>query len=241
MRVANTVELKNKTNELLRYAMAGEPVIITLRGKPAAALTPLAEDDLESFVMQYAQHKADRPGRVGDMLRYTSLASELGTVYAAYTERGVCAVDLAPSDETFARGLYRKYRRPAVRDTHPPQTLHRDLREFFASRDGFTGPVDLSMVGPFERMVLERLRQIPRGQVRTYRDIAREIGHPGAVRAVGNACAKNPVPLLVPCHRVVRTDGGLGGYSLRGGVALKRKLLEQEGVNPSGPRTSRSA
>lgn len=241
MRVANTVELKNKTNELLRYAMAGEPVIITLRGKPAAALTPLAEDDLESFVMRYAHHKADRPGRAEDMLRYTSLASALGTAYVAYTERGVCAVDLAPTDEAFARGLYRKFRRPAVRDAHPPRSLRQGLRGFFAALDGFSGPVDLSMVGPFERMVLERLRQIPRGQVRTYRDIARAIGHPGAVRAVGNACAKNPVPLVVPCHRVVRTDGGLGGYSLRGGAALKRRLLEQEGVNPSGLRAYRSA
>jgi len=70
------------------------------------------------------------------------------------------------------------------------------------------------------------------------RDIAREIGHPGAVRAVGNACAKNPVPLIVPCHRVVRTDGGLGGYSLRGGTALKRRLLEGEGVDLTSLRAS---
>jgi len=238
MRVANTVELKNKTNELLRYTMAGEPVIITLRGKPAAALTPLSEDELESFVLQYARHTADRPGRAEEMLRYTSLPSTLGTMYVAYTDRGVNAVDLAPSDEAFARGLYRKYRRPAVRDQHPPQPLRQDLRRFVTSMDGFGGEVDLSMVGPFERIVLERLRRIPKGQVRTYRDIAREIGHPGAVRAVGNACAKNPVPLIVPCHRVVRTDGGLGGYSLRGGTALKRRLLEGEGVDLTTLRAS---
>lgn len=238
MRVANTVELKNKTNELLRYTMAGEPVIITLRGKPAAALTPLSEDDLESFVLQYAQHTADRPGRVEEMLRYTSLQSALGTMYVAYTDRGVSAIDLAPSDGAFARALARKYRRPAARDQHPPQVLRQDLRRFIVSMDGFAGQVDLSMVGPFERMVLERLRKIPRGQVCTYRDIAREIGHPGAVRAVGNACAKNPVPLIVPCHRVVRTDGSLGGYSLRGGTALKRRLLEGEGVDLTSLRAS---
>jgi methylated-DNA-[protein]-cysteine S-methyltransferase len=231
MRVANTVELKNKTNELLRYTMAGEPVIITLRGKPAAALTPLSEDDLEAFVLQYTQQKAIVPRREAAMLRYTSLASDLGRVYVAYTDRGVCAVDLAGSDEAFARAVSRKHRRPAVRDPHPPQELRQDLHRFFESLDGFAGPVDLSLVGPFERMVLERLRRIPKGQVRTYRDIARELGHPGAVRAVGNACAKNPVPLLVPCHRVVRTDGGLGGYSLRGGTALKRRLLAREGVD----------
>ncbi len=172
------------------------------------------------------------------MLRYTSLPSTLGTIYVAYTDRGVNAVDLAPSDGAFARGLYRKYRRPAVRDQHPPQPLRQDLRRFLTSMDGFSGEVDLSMVGPFERIVLERLRRIPKGQVRTYRDIAREIGHPGAVRAVGNACAKNPVPLIVPCHRVVRTDGGLGGYSLRGGTALKRQLLAGEGVDVATLRAS---
>jgi methylated-DNA-[protein]-cysteine S-methyltransferase len=74
--------------------------------------------------------------------------------------------------------------------------------------------------------------------VRTYGDIAREIGYPGAARAVGNACAKNPVPLLVPCHRVVRSDGGVGGYSLRGGSALKRRLLAQEGVDLGEVRAS---
>jgi len=238
VRVANTVELKNKTNELLRYAMAGQPVIITLRGKPAAALTPLAEEDLESFVLQYAHRPAARPGRAEEMLRYTSVDSDLGRVYVAYTDRGVSAVDLAPSDEAFARSLYRKYHRPAVRDAHPPQALRRALRRFCGAFDAFSGPVDLSLVGPFERMVLERLRAIPRGHVRTYRDIAREIGHPGAVRAVGNACARNPVPLIVPCHRVVRTDGGLGGYSLRGGTALKRRLLEREGIDTSRLRAS---
>ena len=238
MRVANTVELKNKTNELLRYTMGGEPVIITLRGKPAAALTPLSEDGLEAFVLQYAHHKANRPGRAEEMLRYTSMTSGLGTIYVAYTDRGVNAVDLATGDKAFARALSRKYRRPAVRDEHPPQALRQDLRRFLTSLDGFAGPVDLSMVGPFERVVLERLRRIPKGQVRTYRDIAREIGHPGAVRAVGNACAKNPVPLVVPCHRVVRTDGGLGGYSLRGGTALKRRLLEGEGVDLATLRAS---
>src|SRR3989442_8296420 len=88
MRVANTVDLKNKTNELVRWAMAGEPVIITLRGKPAAALTPLSERDLESFVLRYAHDKATRPGRAEEMIRYTTVGSDLGTIYVAYSEQG---------------------------------------------------------------------------------------------------------------------------------------------------------
>ncbi len=238
MRVANTVDLKNKTNELVRWAMAGEPVIITLRGKPAAALTPLTESDLESFVLRYAQDKTTRPRRAEEMLRYTTVGSDLGTIYVAYSEEGVCAVDVGTSGEAFARAVHRKSQRPVEPDPHPPQTLRQNLRQFATALDSFRGPVDLSMVGPFERLVLERLRRIPKGQVRTYGDIAREIGYPGAARAVGNACAKNPVPLLVPCHRVVRSDGGVGGYSLRGGAALKRRLLEQEGVDIAEARAS---
>jgi len=238
MRVANTVDLKNKTNELVRWAMAGEPVIITLRGKPAAALTPLTESDLESFVLRYAQDKTTRPRRAEEMLRYTTVGSDLGTIYVAYSEEGVCAVDVGTSGEAFARAVHRKSQRPVEPDPHPPQTLRQNLRRFATALDSFRGPVDLSMVGPFERLVLERLRRIPKGQVRTYGDIAREIGYPGAARAVGNACAKNPVPLLVPCHRVVRSDGGVGGYSLRGGAALKRRLLEQEGVDIAEARAS---
>ncbi|HEU5299686.1 MAG TPA: MGMT family protein, partial [bacterium] len=104
------------------------------------------------------------------------------------------------------------------------------LRAFFADFKAFRGPVDLSLVGPFQRKVLESLRRIPKGQVRTYREIAREIGQPGATRAVGTACARNPIPLIIPCHRVVRSDGGLGGYSLKGGISLKQRLLESEGI-----------
>jgi O-6-methylguanine DNA methyltransferase len=96
--------------------------------------------------------------------------------------------------------------------------------------EAFKGTVDLSRVGPFEREVLRALLRIPAGQVRTYGEIARAVGDPGAARAVGTACARNPLPLLIPCRRVVRSDGGLGGYSMQGGVELKRRLLEDEGA-----------
>ena len=237
MRVANTVDLKNRTNELLRHAMVGEPVIITLRGKPAAALTRLTESDLESFVLRHASWQSS-PARDAGPWRYTSLRTPLGTVYVAYTDRGVGHVDLAGSEDTFARAFRRRFGRPAMRDPRPPAELRQSLRTFFSSGEPFRGRVDLSLVGPFERAVLEQLRRIPRGQVRTYREIAAALGHPSASRAVGNACAKNPLPLLVPCHRVVRSDGGLGGYSLRGGPGLKRRLLEREGVDLSALKAS---
>lgn len=83
----------------------------------------------------------------------------------------------------------------------------------------------------FQIKVWKALMGIPRGQVRTYSEIARQIGHPNSARAVANACAKNPYLPEVPCHRVIRTDGGLGGYSGPGGVETKRKLLREEGFS----------
>jgi O-6-methylguanine DNA methyltransferase len=91
---------------------------------------------------------------------------------------------------------------------------------------------DLRGLSEFERAVLLKALEIPGGEVRPYSWIAREIGHPEAVRAVGTALGKNPVPLLIPCHRVVRADGTLGQYSM-GGSRVKRALLEVEGVEPS--------
>lgn len=230
MRVVNTVELKNRANELLRDVVAGEPVIVTLRGKPAAALTKLTEGDLAGFVLKHAGQGRAQRAPAGPW-RFTSLSTSLGEVYVAFSELGVSFVDLAIDDAAFARGFHRRFGRDVTRDARPPRDLVRLLRPFFTDFRAFRGRVDLSMVGPFQRRVLEQLRRIPKGEVRTYRDIAREIGQPGATRAVGSACARNPVPLIIPCHRVIRSDGTLGGYSLRGGLALKQQLLEREGVN----------
>jgi len=102
-----------------------------------------------------------------------------------------------------------------------------ELREYLAGeRTFFTVPVDLSQVPPFERSALEMAAQIPYGEVRSYKWIAERLGKPEAARAVGNAMASNPVPIIVPCHRVVRTDGSLGGYSF--GLVRKESLLELE-------------
>jgi O-6-methylguanine DNA methyltransferase len=228
MRLVNTVELKNRANALLRDVLAGEPVIVTRHGKPAAALTRLTAEDLAAFVLAHGGAEGGR--RPAGSYRFTSLPTALGEVYVAYSDLGVACVDLPSGDAAFARAFHRRFGAPIGRDHSPPARLLALLRSFFADLTAFRGPVDLSLVGPFQRRVLEQLRRIPRGQVRTYRDIAREIGQPGATRAVGTACARNPVPLIIPCHRVVRSDGGLGGYSLRGGVALKRRLLQNEGA-----------
>lgn len=83
----------------------------------------------------------------------------------------------------------------------------------------------------FQKIVWNELKKIPRGEVRTYKEIAIKIRKPKAARAVANACASNPNPIVVPCHRVIRSDGGLGGYSGPGGIRLKKELLENEGIS----------
>lgn len=84
---------------------------------------------------------------------------------------------------------------------------------------------------PFQLLVWNALKEIPRGEVRTYKQLAAEIGRPRSIRAVANACGKNPHIVKIPCHRVIRSDGRLGGYSGPGGIEEKRRLLKQEGVN----------
>ena len=84
---------------------------------------------------------------------------------------------------------------------------------------------------PFQLLVWNALKEIPRGEVRTYKQLAVQIGRPQSIRAVANACGKNPYIVKIPCHRVIRSDGGLGGYSGPGGIEEKRRLLKQEGVN----------
>ncbi|NOZ77243.1 MAG: MGMT family protein [Euryarchaeota archaeon] len=96
---------------------------------------------------------------------------------------------------------------------------------------------DLSSFSDFERRVLARLRDVPPGRVTTYGRLAEAVGSPGAARAVGRVMAKNPFPIVVPCHRVVRSDGSVGGFSC--GPSLKRRLLEAEGVEFDGDRVKR--
>jgi len=117
--------------------------------------------------------------------------------------------------------------------------LVRQVRRYFEGKPvAFEGDLDFTAGTPFQRRVWQAVCVIPYGEVRTYQGIGLEIGRPRAVRAIGNAVGSNPMPLIVPCHRVVLRDGGLGGFSATGGVDLKRRMLELEGIPMFGKGAS---
>jgi AraC family transcriptional regulator of adaptative response/methylated-DNA-[protein]-cysteine methyltransferase len=160
-------------------------------------------------------------------ISYTVVGSPLGRLLVARTERGLCAVSLGDSDAGLEARLRREFPRAELRRDR--NGLAEWVNTFLRYLDGRHPRLDLPLDvqgTAFQCRVWEELRRIPYGRTRSYGEVAAAIGKPGAARAVGHACATNPVPLVVPCHRVVRGDGGLGGYGL--GIARKKKLLEQE-------------
>jgi AraC family transcriptional regulator of adaptative response/methylated-DNA-[protein]-cysteine methyltransferase len=161
----------------------------------------------------------------GQTIRYSCFATTLGTVLAAATPKGVCAVKLGPDAAKLRRLLAEEFS-AAERVEEALPELEAKIRAFL-SGEGSLAKVPVDIRGTvFQQRVWQALRRIPRGETRTYREIASEIGAPAAVRAVGSACGANPVALVVPCHRAVRTDGGLGGYAW--GLPVKERLLEIE-------------
>jgi O-6-methylguanine DNA methyltransferase len=169
---------------------------------------------------------------VGLADRYGPVDSPLGRLVVAWNGRGVVSVDLAGDDGAFEAHHLASTGRPALPAEVPPRLANAIARRLDGDRR-VRIPLDLRGHSPFEQDVWRKALEIPRGEVRPYGWIAAEIGRPRAVRAVGTALGHNPVPLIVPCHRVVRSDGSIGQYSL-GGPANKRTILAAEGLDPDG-------
>lgn len=172
-------------------------------------------------------------------LHYTLFATAIGPVGLVWAEDGVLGVQLPEAGvrETRAR-MTRRF--PAAVEEQPPTDPRivdaiAAIGALLADGDGDLSaiPIDLSRGPAFNRRVYELVRAIPPGRTRTYGDIAGELGEPGAAQAVGQAMGHNPVPIVVPCHRVVAAGGRLGGFSARGGNATKRRMLEIEGAGSS--------
>ncbi len=160
-------------------------------------------------------------------IRYCTGGCELGTLLVARTERGVCAVALGEEPVELVADLRRRFREAVLVEDHGLTGEMQAVAEACRGNAAMAAdlPLDLRATA-FQMRVWEALRRIPRGETRSYAAVAREIGNPGAARAVARACAANPAALLVPCHRVVGSDGTLAGY--RWGVERKRKLLALE-------------
>jgi AraC family transcriptional regulator of adaptative response/methylated-DNA-[protein]-cysteine methyltransferase len=203
---------------------AGEPVTHALYESGYGSSSTVYEQAVTQLGMTPTAYKS---GGMDARIVYSVAPCALGHLLVAMTERGVCAVRLGDSEAALEATL---------RDEFPAAVIARDdeqLRSTMAMLlDYLRGeqphldlPLDIRATA-FQRRVWEALRAIPYGSTRSYREVAEAIGQPKAVRAVAHACAANPVALVVPCHRVVGSDGSLHGY--RWGVERKRALLEQE-------------
>src|SRR5260221_7564897 len=144
---------------------------------------------------------------------------------------GVSVVEVAPDDAAFEAAHRARTGRRAIKTGRLPESMQRAIARRLAGDRRVRIDLDLRGHTDFERDVWHKALEIPRGEVRPYGWVATEIGGPKAVRAVGTALGHNPVPLIVPCHRVVRSDGMIGQYSL-GGPENKRTILTEEGADP---------
>ena len=171
-----------------------------------------------------------RRGGRGARIRFATAPCPYGQLLIAATDRGICRVSLGDAAAVLENDLRAEFPAAEIVRDPPPGTLTPWVGAIVAQLAGRAEPLDLPLDvrgTAFQRRVWEALRTIPYGSTRSYSAIARAIGKPRATRAVARACATNPAALVIPCHRVVREDGGLGGY--RWGVERKSALLEREG------------
>ena len=196
------------------------------QGTIEEALRELTDPPVEAGLIQEALRRAAqrRPGRP---ISYSVFSLPVAPLFVAYGDAVLVSqvgghlfdFETALDDEGYA-----------PRRTEPPASLTDAVTRVAEGGSRFDFPVALDRLHPFQRRVLQAIRAIPRGQVRSYGWVAGRIGAPAAARAVGTALARNPIPVLIPCHRVVRSDRMLGEYS-GGGSEVKARILRWEGVS----------
>lgn len=184
---------------------------------------------------EFVSHALDRPRAAAParLLRYAAFELPVGRLFVAFDQAVVLTQVGGHSLDFEGRIVELGY---DGRQEAAPAALRAAVNALAEGATRFEYPVELDRLARFQRDVLTATRAIPRGEVRTYHSIAATIGSPAAVRAVGTALARNPIPILVPCHRVVRADGVLGEYS-GGGTEVKARILRWEGLDV---RTRRS-
>ena len=166
---------------------------------------------------------------MAEEILYASITAPLGPLLVAVSARGVCRVVFGDDVAGFAAELAARMGSSVLEAPRQLSEVTFQFADYFRGRrKRFTLRLDYGLATSFQRLVFGALLQVPAGQVVSYGELARAIGRPGAGRGVGSALAHNPLPILVPCHRVIRKDGTLAGYS--GGVHIKERLLTLEGV-----------
>ncbi len=160
---------------------------------------------------------------------YDMVDTPIGQLFVAATESGLCRISYDPEPERIVENLARTLGVRVLRSARPVDETRRQLAEYFdRSRTEFELDVDLRLAADFSRRVLEELALVPYGKVTTYGELARRAERPRAARAVGTVMNRNPIPIVLPCHRVVGAGGSLVGYG--GGLERKEALLKLEGA-----------
>jgi methylated-DNA-[protein]-cysteine S-methyltransferase len=201
-----------------RFGTLLDEAIAVQQGQPVTALAA----QIKSLLLQEQEM----------FVYYAALPSPLGEILLACRQQQLCGVAISrPDRQLFEGELEERFQVPALFDEGRLKEALQELQEYFSGqRRSFGLPVDISWMTPFQRDVLQCTAEIPAGEVRTYGEVAKAIGSAGASRAVGNALGRNPVPIVIPCHRVLAAHGRIGGYS-GGGPEIKRRLLHLEGVH----------
>jgi O-6-methylguanine DNA methyltransferase len=202
--------------EGVAYCLSCLPVV-----EPPQSLVPRILDHIESMRHHYKTLKPDGLAQI---------PSPLGELFIAWRESGITFVGIGRGEDAAAMGtqVERRLRRP-VRTAEPPSWVSEAVRKFFRTWQVEMDQIDISDLTEFEQAALRMAARIPPGEVRSYGWVAREIGHPHAARAVGQAMARNPVALFFPCHRVVDASGALHNYGY--GIELKARILRMEGYS----------
>lgn len=219
-----------------REARAGQDARAYRRLARALRVLPTlaASDNLKRGVLA----RVAGPASEGATVRFSPIETAFGEIYVAYGPRGIRFVAPAEGPVGFADAYAARFGvRPAADDAPPSDLLVDVARALEGDRAAARRlPLDLEPLGAFERAVLRQALEIPRGQVRTYAWVARELGQPRALRAVGRALGRNPIPFIIPCHRVVGSGGSLTGYAF--GLPMKERVLRVEGVDPDEIRAA---
>jgi len=203
-----------------------EPVTMAMTEAGYGSSSRLYERSPEALGMTPGDYRA---GGANARIAYTVVKSPIGALLVAATERGVCSLKIGGEDGSLLRALRGEF--PAAEIRRDETALGRWVRAIVNHLSGKASDVRLDLpldirATAFQWRVWEALRAIPYGETRTYQEIAKIVGAPKAARAVGHACATNPVAIVIPCHRVIRGDGTLGGYAY--GLGVKRKLIDTE-------------